>query len=220
MTVTVKNQKGNLPKKEGDLNAIAAEIAAYWETQPQITLLWTDVAKFKAASKLFGQSYAERADMKGIRRGVTQELKDINAEMNSSIEQLKAYLAEIFGRKNAQAYYETFGIVKEQAQYKLPKDNDRRLYALETLLRGIDAHALGERKYGKKYWEEIYARFTSLKKQASEADSYSTQRVRSKAEQKLFIHKTLNALILNIRSNYPDTWRNELRIWGFRKERY
>jgi hypothetical protein len=34
------------------------------------------------------------------------------------------------------------------------------------------------------------------------------------------VRKTLNALVLLIKANYPDTSAAELRQWGFKKEKY
>ena len=32
--------------------------------------------------------------------------------------------------------------------------------------------------------------------------------------------KDLNALIFSIKTNYPDTYREELRAWAFQNEKY
>ena len=34
------------------------------------------------------------------------------------------------------------------------------------------------------------------------------------------LNKTLRALINLIKANYPDTYKAELRTWGFQKEKY
>ncbi|MDR1678445.1 MAG: hypothetical protein LBR81_01545 [Prevotellaceae bacterium] len=215
-----KAKKSNLPGKEADLNTVATEVAAVWVKHPKITLLWTDAEKFEQAVTTFGTSYAEREDAKGTRQGVTQSLKELNSEINNSVEQLKVYLAATYSKKTAAAHYASLGIVKEKSGYKLPVDNDRRLYAMEQLIKGLEQHGLSEGKLGTAYWREIATRFAQLKKQAAEADKNSARHVSIKAEQKVQIRKTLNALISVIKGNYPDTWKEELRVWGFQKEKY
>lgn len=32
--------------------------------------------------------------------------------------------------------------------------------------------------------------------------------------------KGLNTIIMALKANYPDTWKTELRNWGFQKEKY
>ncbi|MDR1678402.1 MAG: hypothetical protein LBR81_01325 [Prevotellaceae bacterium] len=216
----IKRKKRNLPGKEADLNTIATEVAAVWAKHPKITLLWTDIEKFEQAVTTFAASYAEREDAKGTRQGVTQSLKGVNSEINSSVEQLKAHLAVAYTKRIAAAHYASLGIVKKRSGYKLPVDNDRRLYALEQLIKGLEKHGLSEGKLGTAYWKDILSRFTQLKKQAAEIDKNSALHVGIKTKQKLQIRKTLNALISVIKGNYPDSWKEELRVWGFQKEKY
>jgi hypothetical protein len=209
-----------LPQKESDLNTVAKDVAAVWATRPEISLVWTGVEQFQQSIGLFGTSYAERADMRGIRRGVTQNLKMLNREINLGTEHLKNYLTEQYSRNTARVHYESVGITKVGSGYQLPADNDSRLYAIEQLLKGLEEHDLNDRKYGLAYWKDLHTRFAAAKAQASEADRTSTSHVSVKAEQKKQIRKTLNALIYVIKGNYPETWREELRVWGFQKDKY
>ncbi len=218
--VKSKKSKGTLPRKEADINTIATDVAVSWEQRPQFTLLWTDAARMKESVATFGTSYAGRKDVKGSRRSVTKDLGEVNREINKSIEFVKGYVRELHSTKNAPTHYESFGIVKEGTTYKLPSDNDKRLYALDQMLKGIAQYNLGDRKYGETYWTEIRERFARIKAQASESDKTSAEHVGIKSEQKAVIRKTLNALVHLIKANYPDTWKEELRIWGFQKEKY
>jgi hypothetical protein len=220
METTVKTSKSTLPVKEADFNSVAIAVALHWEKNPQITLPWTNPAAFKAATATFGTSFATRAGMKGTRRSVTQDLKEMNKEIDTSIEPLKGYMVDIFGKKNAPAHYEVLGIVRIRNIYKLPADNDRRLYALEQLLKGIETYDLADRKYGKAYWEDVFARFSAIKQQAFDADKTSAEHISIKTELRKEIRRTLNALILIIKAYNPDTWKEELRVWGFQKEKY
>lgn len=211
---------GNLPKKEADINTVAMAVAQAWAANPDIALIWTDAVKLKEAAEAFSASYMEREGAKGVRRSVTQDLKDVNMEIDTSTEFVKNYIADKFSKRNAPAHYVSFGIVKTRRQYKLPLDNDARLYALETMINGIEANGFNELKYGKAYWTALRERFANVKQQASETDKTSAEHVGIKAGQKALIRKTLNSLILSIKANYPDTWHEELRIWGFQKEKY
>ncbi len=216
-----KTPKGNLPRKEADINTIAAEVAASWEKRPQITLLWTNVDQLKESSAVFGASYAGRKTVKGSRRSVTQEMKETNTEINTATEQVKNYIADLHSKRTASIHYESFGIVRVQGKYyKLPVDNDQRLYALDQLIKGLEQYGLNDRKYGKSYWSELRERFARIKSQAAKADQTSAEHISVKDGEKVLIRKTLNALVHIIKGNYPDTWKEELRAWGFQKEKY
>lgn len=219
-TKTVKSKKGNMPRSEADLTTVASEVAVSWEQRPQITLLWTNVEQLNQSNAVFCSSYAEKKDIGGTRRTITQELIQINNEINVSTEKVKGYIVDLYSKKEAPTRYESFGIVKTGKVYKLPTDNDNRLLSLDQMLKGIAQYNFGERLYGEAYWTDIRERFKQAKKQASQADQKTTEHVSIKTEQKILIRKILNALINVIKGNYPDTWRDELRIWGFRKEKY
>jgi hypothetical protein len=220
MDEKAKRTKGTLPVKEADLKTVAREAVVSWKKRPHITLLWTDPQQFETSVGAFGTSYAERKDVKGSRRSVTLRLRELNAEINVSIGVLKSYLTELYGKKTAPVHYTSFGIGKYSGRHIFPVDNDRRLYALNQLLKGLEQHKLTDRKYGTEYWSDLRDRFAETKQQASEADKTSTEHVSIKAQEKALIRKTLNALVNAIKANHPDTWKEELRIWGFQKEKY
>jgi hypothetical protein len=55
---------------------------------------------------------------------------------------------------------------------------------------------------------------------ASTTDGQVAIKVGDKNELKTYLKKVLNALMLVIKGNYPDTYKAELRDWGFQKEKY
>ena len=60
----------------------------------------------------------------------------------------------------------------------------------------------------------------SLLTQATATDGTVSIKVSSKNVLKDRVKKTMNCLISVIRGNYPDTYKAELRAWGFQKEKY
>jgi hypothetical protein len=220
MEASVKNKRGNLPSKESDLNYRSTEVATYWATRSNMQLNWTSPAELLEAAGTFGSSFAERKDVKANRRELTQKLKKKNLEIDHSVMQTKNYLADIYSKSEAIVHYESLGIIKIGKVYRLPMDNESRLYALDQLLKGIDKHGLADRKFGKAYWTEMRSSFAEIKSQAETADRNTSEHVGIKGEQIKYIRKTLNALIHLIKAQYPDTWREELRVWGFLKEKY
>ena len=124
-------------------------------------------------------------------------------------------------KKNSYAHYAQFGIIKlKSGNYGLPNDNDKRLFALQQLVASINESPLHNRRYGYAYWNDLLVRFEAAKNQAVNDDSAVSQHVNDKQEQKIYIRQTLNALLLLIRANWPHQWREEMRVWGFQKEKY
>jgi hypothetical protein len=219
-SVQKKHPKLTIPTKEAGIITLAKNVIVKWDESPKINLAWTDVAKFKASVTNFEASFSEKKDETGSRSGVTSSLKMLNKEIDKSIKHVKNYIAELFPNEDVRVYYSKLGIEKENNQYRLPLDKDKRLHALEQLLKGIETYKLSDKKFGKVYWEDTYNRFSQLKAQALNSDSMVSQHVSTKIEEKPLIRKTLNAIVLLIKANYPDTWHEELRVWGFQKEKY
>lgn len=215
-----KKSKGNIPRAEADFITVATTVAKSWEKHPELTLIWTKSAALKEAIEMFKASFLERKKLKGSRVVITKTLSEINAEINQSVGHVKNYLIELYSKKNAPTYYAQCGIVKQNGTYKMPNDNDDRLHSLGQMVEAISLHGLDDRKYGKQYWEDIRNRFSQAKEQASDSDSSSSEHVSVKSGQKSLIRETLNALISLLKANYPDNWRDELRKWGFQKEKY
>ncbi len=215
-----KSPHGATPRKEADIITIAANVAASWEKRPELTLIWITPDGLKDATGVFKESFTVRNETKGARMVITRTLKSINTEINQSVKYLKGYIADTYQAKDAPAYYTQFGIVKDRRAYTIPSDNDKRLHALEQLVKAIGQHGMSDRKYGQQYWTNLYEQFVQAKNQAAESDSTSAEHINIKTGQKAVIKKALNALIYLIKANYPDSWKEELRVWGFQKEKY
>jgi hypothetical protein len=217
---TKKSSIRNVPKTEDDFIVLGRNVLHVWKTRPEFTLNWTDPDRFENAVELFESSFSLRRKAKGNRSVITITLLELNREINRNIRFVKDYLIELYTRKEAPAYYPLFGIVRKNKSFSFPKDNDRRLFALQQLVVSIKAPDFNGKRYGYVYWRDVLERFEKTKTLALESDSDTSQHVNSKNGQKAIIRQTLNALIFLIKANYPLQWREELRIWGFQKEKY
>ena len=127
---------------------------------------------------------------------------------------------ERYTKKEAPVYYAQFGITKVGNDYRLPNDNDKRRLALSQMLSGINSNSMNDKTYGQAYWTKIKDDFAQIFVKSRDTDTESKVHVNSKTAQRTIIRKTINALIFLIRANYPDTYKDELRKWGFQKEKY
>jgi len=51
-------------------------------------------------------------------------------------------------------------------------------------------------------------------------DSGVSEKTGNKNVLKKVLTRGLKALVMVLKGNYPDTWKTELRNWGFQKEKY
>ena len=217
---TQPKKKLNVPSKEADIITVSKSADVSWGKHPDLKLIWITRVAFTASIRIFEESFMGRSQMKGVRSEVSNEFGKLNSEIDQSVGVVKGYIVERYGKKESSVYYPQFGIVKVGNSYQLPRDNDRRRLALQQMLLGIDSNELNDKTYGKTYWTDIKTRFEQLFSKSRDADSQSKDHVGNKAEQRIMIRKVLNALIALLKANYPDTYKDELRKWGFQKEKY
>lgn len=215
-----KKSRSTLPGKEADIISLVGEVVAAWDNHPNITLIWVKPEELKNATAQLADSYRIRETEKGNRAAVSHMMREVNTEINGAIPYVKNYIADMFSVREAQSHYPQIGLVKVGGVYGLPNDQNKRLLALDQMVRGIGQLGLNDRKFGLQFWEDIRKRFSEVKGKASESDSTSAEHVGIKADRKTFILEVLNSLVLAIKANYPRTWKEELRVWGFQKEKY
>ncbi len=215
-----KRSVQNVPVSDVDFLTVAKVVLTTWTANPTFTLIWTNVSDFGTLVASYETTFNARKQGGGLRPQYTQQLKDLDNDINKSLFFVKGYLAEKYGKDNAISYYPEFGIEKVNKSYILPKDRNSRGTALSMLLTAIDTHGFTNMTYGKTFWQPIITQYLQLLQQSQQTDSAISQNVGNKNHTKEQIREVLNALVLLIKANYPNTYKNELRTWGFQKEKY
>ena len=210
----------SLPAKELELGAIATLASAKWTVSTWLTLLWLTPAQFATLVVNYKAALTIRNISGGTKKGVVQSMKLINKEIDDAMVYVKGYILEIFKKDRAKSMYATFGIQSKDGHYILPDDIDGRAAALVTLLAAIRDNGLDDKEYGRAFWDDIKARFDELASQTTSLSSTISVKVGDKKELKKELLLALNSLIKAIQANYPHTWKEELRAWGFQNERY
>lgn len=213
-------KKRVLPTKDIDLGAVATLVSNMWLTNNWLLLLWLTSAQFRTIVTNFNANLTLRNRTGGTKKGVSKELELINIEIDDALAYLKGYILEKFKKDRATSMYASFGIVHKNEKYMLPQDIDGRKEALATLLEAISANDFDSREYGRDYWREIKGRFDELAQQATALSGTISEKVGDNNQVRKDVILGLNALIKSIQANYPHTWKEELRVWGFQKERY
>lgn len=212
-------RRSMVPQADMDLRDVAMKVSAAWKSTA-LTLAYTTPDAFEQTVVDFAVMIDERMNLDASRRPLTGELTEMDAAINNHLSNVKAYIAEQFGKDRAQDYYPEFGILKIGKTYQLPIDRNERLTSLERLVSALTKYSLVNQRYGVNFWKEVQARYSQLLYQAGSTDSRRSARVKDKNELKRDLKKTLQSLVLLVQANYPDTWKSVLRQWGFQKEKY
>jgi len=214
--VTVRN----IPKSDLALADVSKKVSLMWSSNVWMTLRWTTPEAFSTKTATFGTTLSSKRETVATRPQITQALKVLDKKIDGSISYVKGYITTKYKKENAMSYYGAFGIKHESGGYRIPKDQNERSGALALMLSGIVANDFADEEYGTVFWTNIKTQYDNLLAQASSKDGKVAEKVGSKKILKAEIIKTLNSLVSIIKGNYPDTYKEELRNWGFQKEKY
>jgi hypothetical protein len=210
---------GNVPLADANFGTVITDVATKWTASPKITLIWTNAAEFSIKSTAFNQELSKRNDVGSSRPQITLRLKQLDASIDGSLTYIKGYLLELY-KEAATSYYPSFGIEYRTNKYAFPRDRNKRAESLRLMIAAIAANGLGKKEFGTAFWTGIKTEYDTLLGKATATDGTVSKKVSSKNELKKELQKTLNSLIKVLQGNYPDTYKAELRSWGFQKEKY
>ena len=214
------NKVSSIPKKDLDLSNLGIHICSKWDNNPWVTLLYTNPVEFKAIAIEYKNILDARINSGVNRPQITQQLKVLNNKIDQNISYVKAYIIEKYKKTNAESYFVSFGMIYTNKRFLFPKDQDKRSKALELMLTALETNGFADREFGVGFWAPIKAEFDALTSSATNTDSSVSYSVSNKNVLKAEVTKVLNSIILLIKANYPETYKGELRNWGFQKEKY
>lgn len=218
-----RNARTNIPVGDLDFGTVAEDAVAMWKVAPWLTLQYTTQAQAEQKVTLFNSIIGNRKDKGGARPQYTVALEAINKEINDAIKYIKGYIQEEHGdegKEVVQSYYPAFGIVKKNGAFEIPIDASKRKIALDLMLAGIAANNFQTRKYGLTYWTDIKTRYDALVLTSRTLDGSISDNVGEKNVLKEEIKEVLVSLINVLEGNFPKTYPEQLRKWGFQKEKY
>ncbi|WP_432671358.1 hypothetical protein [Flavobacterium sp. SM2513] len=212
--------KRYIPAAEVNLAAVLAVVARKWSENPWLVLRWLTLATFTAEVSSFTLLLNQQQKAIATRPQLVRMLKNLEHQMDDSLSYVKGYISDKFQKERAKSYYASFGIEHHKNRYSLPIDREKRLMSLKLLLKALVKNDFETKEYGTAFWTPIKENYETLSAQLSHLNGQISLQSGEKRLLKVNLKKGLNALILNIKSNYPDTYKQELRNWGFQKEKY
>lgn len=209
-----------IPTSEMDLVNVCKSVHSKWTDAPHIVIGWTTPEIFREVVASYELNITSGRYARGVKSPACNKLVNLSKEIDLRLSDLKAYIASEYGAENAVSYYARFGIVKYYRYYQIPKDRDARKMALELLVNEVSASPFKDKKYGTAYWQRILNEFNLQLEVLFSSVAEIAEKRGQKSVQKKELVKTLKALVFIIRGNYPETYKSELRAWGFQKEKY
>lgn len=216
----VKATRATLSRKHADLLDQAKVVRNTWLKHTDYTLLWLSCADFGTSITKAETTFSSRVSGAGDRKTITAKLNLKDKEIDNSISTLKSYLTSKYrGESAGRPYYGKFAITWNFGTHSLSKERSERLEGLKQIKSAIVSEGFSDMELGLSYWTNMYNTYKKLFDDANALDSQVTEDVGDKNEQAAHIRKVLSSLMFLIRSQNPDTYENEWRTWGFRKDR-
>lgn len=212
--------KAQVPQKDLDLANLGIAVATYWATQTDITVRYITQADFFNVATAYKTSVIDRSKAGKTRPQISARLKVLDKEFNTTLTYVKGYIAEKYTKANAQGYFAEFGIRRNGKSWGLPADRDTRVQELDHLLTALTTHGFQTKTYGKGWWNPRIAEYITLVQEAGSKDSSVSGAVATKDQLKKKVHRVLNSLVNIIKGNFDETWKSELRAWGYQKEKF
>jgi hypothetical protein len=213
-------KKGNVPVADINFGSVAKIVSENWTKNSWLTLRWLTPEEFATTTTGFVATLTTRNQTGSARPQITQSLKSLDQKIDGALSYVKGYITDKYKKEAAKSYYASFGMVHKQDAYNIPTDQNGRLEALGLMIEAIAGNDFGDREYGTTFWKSIRDEYKTLLGNANVTDSKVSSKVGDKNMLKKDIKKGLNAIVKAIQANYPDTYKTELRNWGFQKEKY
>lgn len=197
-----------------------ASVSTKWLANPWLTLLWLTVAKFVADAASYNAILEQRMNKGTARPQTGNALQNLEKQMDQVMAYVKGYILEKYKKGNEKSYYPSFGFVHQGKHYEFPTDRNRRVASLKLMVTAIKDNGFEEEEYGLEYWTKMLSDYEALVNQSNKVDGEISVKVGDKNVLKKKLKKGLAAIVHGLKCNYPDTYKQELRDWGFQKEKY
>jgi hypothetical protein len=218
--VSKPSKTGNVPVADVNFGTVAQAVSTSWASNSWLTLRWLTPEQFANTTTSFASTLTSRNQTGSTRPQITKALKTLDQKIDGALSYVKGYITDKYKKEAAKSYYAAFGMVHKNDNYSIPSDQNGRLEALGLLLEALAAHGFSDKEYGTAFWTPIRDEYKVLLQSATATDGMVSNKVGDKNSLKKEVKKGLNAIILAIEANYPDTYKTELRTWGFQKEKY
>ena len=213
-------RKQTVPTADIDFGAVAKSVSAKWTANNWLTLKWLTAANFATEAANYNETLQVRLNAGSIKPQNAKAAVNLEKQMDDALSYVKGYIVEKYKKESAASYYPAFGIVHRGNRHILPTDREARIAALDLMIGAIETHGFQEKEFGTDFWSNMKIELEDLVSQSTSVGGKISIAVGDKNVLKNNLKKGFNSIILSIKANYPDTYAQELRSWGFQKEKY
>jgi hypothetical protein len=214
-----KKQSKSVQTNDSDTLAVLNSLLLKWN-ESVLPVAWMTKSQLQELATQYSSLLMNRNTTGASRGKITSGLRRLDDEIDLNIEHIKNRLQERLGSRNeALSRFREFGIVKEKS-YKLPLSREHRLLALKMLIDALGVYQFQDTNYNIEYWTAINNEYETLLNQARATDGTVSSKVGTLNGIRSKVKKFQTNFKFIVRGNYPDTWKNELRDFGFQKEKY
>jgi len=214
-----KTSKSNIPANDTDILAVLECLLPKWN-EVLMPIVWMQKSRMQQLYVDYRYLSFNRRSTGASRGSLTEQLNNIDDEIDEAIEFVKNRVAErMKSKSSAVASYKELGIIKGR-KYTLPEGREDRLAALEMLVKALAEYNFQDTEYGIEYWNDVRSRYDALLKQTRINDGTVSLNVGTLNEMRAEIKKFNGCFISIVKGNYPETWKAQLRYFGFQKEKY
>lgn len=210
----------NVPDKDASLLNVSQVVVAKWAKNSFVTLLWKTQPDFANDAAAFGEILSGRNTAGGDRSQQGQDVEVIDKAAEDAVPYVKSYITEKFGPPYAKAHYAEFGLEHRHAAYELPRQRQRRKDALRMMVDAIAANNFNDKEYGTAFWTDIKTRYDEAIAEATSGATDVSEDVGELVILRTTLRRVLHSILLILEANYPDTFDQAKRSWGFLKETY
>lgn len=214
------NKTANLPNADINFGKVVTSVSNKWSSNSWLKLKWLTVAEFTADANNYNSILSARLQQGSTRPQITKALKVLDKKMDDALIYVKGYIVEKYKKEDAKSYYAAFGIEYKTNKYVFPTDQNKKQVAIALMLDALVANGFDTKEFGTAFWQPIQTEYSDLVKSATLTDGAVSINVGDKNKLKEKLKKGLNAILGSIKANHPDTYKQEIRDWGFQKEKY
>jgi len=215
----ISSQIPTIPTRDLDVLDLCKDVIPNWE-QSGLVLLKTPINVFKEDVDTYQAALMDSSVHKAEISPAALQLELLDSIIEAKADNIKGYLKETYGRKEATKHYLFFGFEFKNNAYMIPKKQNKRLQALAMMLYSFPKYEFSNRMYGLTYWQSIYNQYADYLNQSKSIKGNRSYTVSDKNALKEKLQYKLKMIVKMIECNYEEDAPAVMRKWGFQKERY
>lgn len=216
----VRHEK-NVPAKNGVLLSVCQQVDTQWKATPAISLIWKTQTDYEKDVTRFGELLGERNETGGDRQHLTKDLENLDHQLDDAIPTMKSKINYKFGPADGKSYFAVFGIVHSAANgYELPHDRQGRKSSIDLMVKACTKYGFTDDPYGVPFWTDMQSKYEAALSIAGSTSGDVSGYVGELNTLRTSLRRVLHSILLLLEANYPDTFDQERRVWGFQKENY